>query len=219
MDRFNMSVSEYFEALVWEARNRELGEWPDVATYIQIRPYTGAVYVGFDLIELSEGQSLPLVVRKHPDFQRLMVLTSNVVCWCNDLFSLRKERAHGDMHNLALVLEHEEGITLQAAVERVAGLIERDVKGFMALVEALRSFGPETDDVVRCFVAGMRALMRGNLDWSAGSPCRQRSPSRAAEGQSSEGASRLERRLWCSSRSLHSMPKQPAQGGAAKRLV
>jgi len=169
MDRFNMSVSEYFAALLWEARNRELGEWPDVATYIQMRPYTGAVYIGFDLIELTEGQSLPLVVRKHPDFQRLMVLTSNVVCWCNDLFSLRKERAHGDMHNLALVLEHEEGITLPAAVERVAEFIEREVRGFMALVEALRSFGPETDDAVRRFVAGMRTLMRGNLDWSAGS--------------------------------------------------
>lgn len=169
MDRFNIRVAEYFEALVWEARNRELGEWPDVPTYIQMRPYTGAVYTALDLIELTEGQTLPLIVRKHPDFQRLMVLTSNVVCWCNDLFSLLKERAHGDMHNLALVLEHKEGIALPAAVERVAELIEREVRDFMALVEALRSFGPETDDVVRCFVAGMRALMRGNLDWSAGS--------------------------------------------------
>jgi hypothetical protein len=169
MDRFNMRVSEYFEALVWEARNRELGEWPDVATYIQMRPYTGAVYTALDLIELTEGQTLPLVVRKHPDVRRLMVMTSNAVCWCNDLFSLRKERAHGDMHNLALVIQHEEGITLQAAVDRVAALIERDVKGFIALEDALPSFGPENDDGVRRFVAGMRALMRGNRDWSAGS--------------------------------------------------
>ncbi|MGH8567216.1 MAG: terpene synthase family protein [Gammaproteobacteria bacterium] len=169
MDRFNMSVSEYFAALLWEARNREICQWPDALTYIRMRPYTGAVYIGFDLIELTERQSLPLVVRKHPDFQRLMEMASNVVCWCNDLFSLRKERAHGDMHNLAMVIQHQEGITLQAAVDRVAGLIERDVRGFMALVEALQSFGPETDDAIRCFVAGMRALMRGNLDWSAGS--------------------------------------------------
>jgi len=102
MDRYAVSIAEYFEAGVWEARNRELGVWPDSATYTRMRPFAGGMYILLDLIDLTESDTLPLVARKHPYFQRLMLITSNAVLWCNDLFSLPKERAHHDMHNLAL---------------------------------------------------------------------------------------------------------------------
>jgi 5-epi-alpha-selinene synthase len=164
--RFVMSVSEYFESLVWEARNREQGTWPDPSTYIRIRPYTGAMYTAFDLIDLTEGEALPLNVRKNPCYQRLLLIAGNVTCWCNDLVSLPKERAHHDMHNLALILQHQEGIGPQEAVDRVARLVEREVKRFIALQGRLPSFGPALDPMIGRFVAGMRALMRGNLDWS-----------------------------------------------------
>ncbi len=165
MDRFAVSIAEYFEASVWEARNREIKLWPDSATYIRMRPYTGAMYIVLDFIDLTEGETLPLVVRGHPCYQRLMLITSNVVLWCNDLFSLPKERAHQDMHNLALILQHQEDIPLQAAVDWVARLIEREVKRFIALEARLPSFGPTIDGLAQRFVAALRALMRGSLDW------------------------------------------------------
>lgn len=154
------------EASVWEARNRELETWPDSATYTQMRPFAGGMYVLLDLIDLTENDTLPLVVRKHPYFQRLMLITSNVVLWCNDLFSCTKELAHQDMHNFALILRHQEDIPLQAAVDRVAWLIEREVKRFIALEVRLPSFGPIIDGMVQRFVADLRSWMRGSLDWS-----------------------------------------------------
>ncbi|MGH8533957.1 MAG: terpene synthase family protein, partial [Gammaproteobacteria bacterium] len=166
MDRFAVSIAEYFEASVWEARNRELGVWPDAATYSRMRPFAGGMYIVLDFIDLTESDILPLVVRKHPYFQRLMLITSNVVLWCNDLFSCAKELAHQDMHNFALILQHQEDIPLQAAVDRVARLIEREVKRFIALESRLPSFGPTIDGVVQRFIAGLRHWMRGNLDWS-----------------------------------------------------
>ena len=166
MDRFAVSIAEYFEASVWEARNRELETWPDSATYTQMRPFAGGMYVLLDLIDLTESDTLPLVARKHPYFQRLMLITSNAVLWCNDLFSLPKERAHHDMHNFALVLHHQEDIPLQAAVDRVAQLIKREVKHFIALEGRLPSFGPTIDGVAQRFVAALRTLMRSHLDWS-----------------------------------------------------
>jgi 5-epi-alpha-selinene synthase len=166
IDHFATSVSEYFDAAVWEAHNREQGIWPDSETFGRIRPYTSAVYTFIDLIELSEGERLPLVARKHPDYQRLALMTNNVICWCNDLFSLAKERAHFDMHNLVLVLQHESGMSLQEAVEAVALLVEREVRHFVALEARLPSFGPTIDSLVQRFVAVLRAWMRGNLDWS-----------------------------------------------------
>ncbi len=166
IDRFTVSVAEYFEAAVWEAGNRERGEWPNSVTYIRMRPYTGALYTVLDLIELSEGATLPLVVRKHPVYQALMLITNNVVCWYNDLFSIPKERAHGDMHNLALILQHQEDISLQEAVDGVAALAKQEIERFIAIERDLPSFGVEADGLVRRFVAGLCAWMRGNLDWS-----------------------------------------------------
>lgn len=166
MDRFAFSVSEYFDAAVWEARNRELGIWPDLETFGRLRPYTSGVYTFVDLIDLSEGETLPLVVRKHPTYQRLTLIANNVICWCNDLFSLPKERAHFDMHNLALVFQHEAGMSLQAAVDKVASLVEREVKRFVALEARLPSYDPPVDCLVERFVGVLRAWMRGNLDWS-----------------------------------------------------
>lgn len=166
MDRFAVSVSEYFDAAVWEAHNREQGIWPDSDTFGLIRPYTSAVYTFIDLIDLSEGDRLPLVVRKHPSYQQLALKTNNVICGCNDLFSLSKERAHFDMHNLVLVLQHEAGMSLQAAVDEVASFVEREVKCFVALEARLPSFGSTVDSSVRRFVEVLRTWMRGNLDWS-----------------------------------------------------
>ena len=166
MARFVQSAVEYFESSEWEAENRERGVWPDAATYIRMRPYTGGLYTDIELIELTERIDLPIVVRNHPALERLALLTNNVVCWSNDIFSLQKERAHRDMHNLALILRHHEGITEQAAVDRVARLIKGQVQRFIALEARLPQFGPSIDGAVRRFVAVLRAWMRGNLDWS-----------------------------------------------------
>ncbi len=178
MTRFVQSVVEYFESSEWEAENRERGLWPDAATYIRMRPYTGGLYTDIELIELTEGIDLPIVVRNHPALERLALLTNNVVCWSNDIFSLQKERAHRDMHNLALILHHHEGITEQAAVDRVAELIKGQVQRFIALEARLPQFGPSIDVAVRRFVAVLRAWMRGNLDWS-----RETGRYRSAEAQ------------------------------------
>jgi len=70
------------------------------------------------------------------------------------------------LHNLALILQHEERISLQAAIDRVAWLIEREVKRFIALEARLPSFGPAVDSLVQRFVGIFRTYMRGNIDWS-----------------------------------------------------
>ncbi|MGH8469908.1 MAG: terpene synthase family protein [Gammaproteobacteria bacterium] len=164
--RFIHSVVEYFESSKWEAANRARGIWPDAPTYIRMRPYTGALYTDIELIDMTEGIALPLAVRKHPLVQRLMLITNNVVCWSNDIFSLPKERAHLDMHNLALILQHKEEIPLQTAVDRVAVLTDKEVRRFIELEALLPSFGAPLDADVRRFIGVLRAWMRGNLDWS-----------------------------------------------------
>ncbi|CAA9892632.1 (-)-gamma-cadinene synthase ((2Z,6E)-farnesyl diphosphate cyclizing) [Candidatus Methylobacter favarea] len=166
LTRFVQSVAEYFESTLWEARNRDQGIWPESKTYIQMRPYTGGLYTDIDLIELTEAVALPLSVRKHISIQHLTNLTNNVVCWSNDVISLQKEFNHRDMHNLVLILHHRQQISLQAAINRVVKLIERQVRRFIILESSLPSFGAENDEAVKKLIAVLRAWMRGNLDWS-----------------------------------------------------
>ncbi|MGZ8240947.1 MAG: terpene synthase family protein [Methylobacter sp.] len=166
LTRFIQSAAEYFESTLWEAKNRAQGVWPESKTYIQMRPYTGGLYTDIDLIELTEGIALPLSVRKHTSIQQLTEITNNVVCWSNDIISLQKEFNHHDMHNLVLILHHRQQISLQAAINRVVKLIERQVRRFIVLENALPSFGAEIDKDVKKLIAVMRAWMRGNLDWS-----------------------------------------------------
>jgi hypothetical protein len=166
LTRFIQSAAEYFESTLWEAKNRAQGSWPEPLIYMQMRPYTGGLYTDIDLIELSECITLPLMVRKHPRIMRLIIITNNVVCWSNDIISLQKEFDHHDMHNLILIFHRRHQMTLQAAIERVAKLIERQVKRFMVLENELPEFGDEIDSDIRKFIAVMRAWMRGNLDWS-----------------------------------------------------
>jgi Terpene synthase family 2, C-terminal metal binding len=166
MRLFVNRVRGYFAAVVWETANRASGASPDLATYVRWREFSGAVYPMLSLIELCEGMTLLPVVREHTTVRRLEQMTSNIICWSNDLFSLEKELRLGDPHNLVLVLRDEHGLTLQAAVERASAMHDAEARAFLALESSLPSFGPAAAAALRRYVAGLGYWMRGNFDWS-----------------------------------------------------
>jgi 5-epi-alpha-selinene synthase len=166
LGRFSSSVGQYFTANVWEATNRRLGMIPDAAIYRAMRPFTSAVYPCLLLIELAECLCLPAEAYDHPDVLRLAEMTNNVISWANDIVSLEKELQQGDVHNLALIIAHEQNLSLQAAVDRVGALHDAEVRAFVDLAAQLPAFGPVVDAELHRYVAGMRFWMRANLDWS-----------------------------------------------------
>jgi Terpene synthase family 2, C-terminal metal binding len=168
LHRFSSSVESYFTANVWEATNRRQGTIPDAAAYCAMRPFTSAVYPCLMLIELTEHLRLPPEVYDHPDVRRLAQMTNNVISWANDIVSLDKERRQGDVHNLVLILSHEQRLPLQAAVDRVGTLHDAEVCAFIALAAQLPAFEPAVDADLHRYVTGMRFWMRANLDWSLG---------------------------------------------------
>jgi 5-epi-alpha-selinene synthase len=166
LERFSCSVGQYFAANVWEATNRRQGTIPDAASYCAMRLFTSAVYPCLMLIELTEDLHLPPEVYDHPNVQRLAQMTNNVISWANDIVSLEKELRQGDVHNLALILSHEQKLSLQAAVDRVGALHDAEVQTFITISQQLPSFSPAVDIEVQRYVVGMRFWMRANLDWS-----------------------------------------------------
>lgn len=164
--RFTKSVSEYFEATFWEAQNRFYQRWPNTDTYILMRPFSGGLYTDIELIEIAEEIDIPCIARAHPCLMELANLTNNVVCWSNDIISLQKEKAHGDMHNMVLVMQHELRISLQESVDLVKKLIDAQIQQFQMVEKQLPTFIEFPDHNLEKYVAVLRSWMRGNLDWA-----------------------------------------------------
>jgi 5-epi-alpha-selinene synthase len=166
MKRFVRGVEGYFDATTWEATNRARGVVPDPDAYLRLRPLTAGLTIDDELIELAGEARLFGGARECPAVRRLTAASRRAVCWANDLASLEKELARGDVHNLVVVLASAEDLDLQEAVERVARMHDAEVREFIRLSSHLPSFGAAVDEQLGRYVAVLRARIRGNLDWS-----------------------------------------------------
>jgi hypothetical protein len=99
-------------------------------------------------------------------------ITADVVIFVNDIVSLDKELAVGDVNNSVMVLRHDLGCGLEEAVSRIAATSDSRVARFRHLAAglpmALDASGvpPVVREQVTRYVSGMRNLMRGTLEWS-----------------------------------------------------
>ena len=164
--RFATSLEEYFEACVREAEDRREGGVPTVRDFIPLRRCAGGMWIYLDFVEFVNEQTLPIAVRQNRDVQRLRRITTNVACWTNDIYSLAKELRSGQVHNLVISLWRERGGSLEQAMETAAAYCDAEVHRFQGIARKLPSFGNAADAIVDRYLDGMKALMRGNLDWS-----------------------------------------------------
>lgn len=154
-------------AATWEAVNRVNGVVPDEQTYIAKRRHTGAIYVCMDLIDIVEQIDIPEPIYHSPRFTAALHAACNVVCWTNDVYSLEKERSLGEVHNLVHIVQRHRNLTEEKALSHVRTAISAEAELFLTgEEELLRTYSKHTGVLARC-LAGMRAWMRGNLDWSS----------------------------------------------------
>jgi hypothetical protein len=166
MARFTTCVRETLAASLWEARNRRISVVPASDDYCYWRLFTSGVFCYFALIEVAEQMTLPTFVLDHPVIQQLARSANYVICWSNDLFSFTKEVAHGDVHNLVYIMQHEHHLALDDAIGYVTQRHDDEVRTFQQLRAALPRFGGFADDLVQRYVHGLEAWMRANMDWS-----------------------------------------------------
>lgn len=163
-ERFIRAFEGYALGCLWEAANRASNRVPSLAEYVEYRRHTSAVYAFFLLIELAEQVMLPVDVREH--LHALEVRANDGVCWVNDMSSLEKERRAGDVHNLVIVLQHEHGLSIQAAMEQAGRLFNTRMREYVELEQRLPSFGAAIDVPLQRYLRGLRCWVRGNMDWS-----------------------------------------------------
>lgn len=169
MQHFCESMEAYFKACAWEAHNKSRNEVPDVESYIRMREATGAVQPSFELAGVLGLVNLPARLMEDPIIKRLSSLANHEITLFNDIISLEKEMAVGDMHNLVFILQKHDHCTLEEAMRQAGKRHDEKVLEFLELESTLESkreeWGSSYTEVLR-YVDVLRCWMRANMDWS-----------------------------------------------------
>lgn len=170
--RFRTHWRAYLRAYRWEARNRTGTSLPPLQDFLRGRRDSIGVQPCLDFHERCGGYALPRELHAGFPLAGMRRITADVVIFINDIVSVEKELAVGDVNNSVLVLRRELGCGLEEAVRRIAGRSNSRVERFLHLTArlpaALDASGvpPLVREQVLDYVTGMRNVMRGTLEWS-----------------------------------------------------
>jgi hypothetical protein len=163
--RFARHHADYFAACRWDAENRAHKRVPDVRAYIENRRNSVANPISFDMFDLSQHIEFPVGIRESPPFQAILQAANDIVAWTNDVYSLRKELAHGDINNLVLAVQNAQHCSLQEAINQVCVMIETKTRHFQEMVQHFPSYSAELDPEIRRYLFDLGKWIRGPLDW------------------------------------------------------
>ncbi|MFY0531315.1 terpene synthase family protein [Nannocystis pusilla] len=164
--RFSACVERLFKAFVDEAKYRAAGVVPAFASHNKIRQITVGLHTGFLLGELTEHIFLPPDVLEHESVRALERTASTIVGFANDIYTVEKERAKGEVNNTVLVLMHEDGLSFDAALARTVQLHNIEMREFERLVADLPSFDEDIDEQLRRYVQVLIHFIAGHDDWA-----------------------------------------------------
>ncbi|MEV6132795.1 isoafricanol synthase [Streptomyces violaceusniger] len=178
-DRFRHHWLEYLHSYHREALERTGalpgagGDAPrSVEAVLALRRHSIGVQPCLDLNEPFGGYTLPPALHGGFPMARMREATDDVVVFTNDIASLDKELAVGDVHNSVIVQWERAGGELEDAVRHIADLANARYRWFEETAARLPALlteagaDPGTHRAVGRYVDGMRHVMTGNLGWS-----------------------------------------------------
>ena len=183
--RFAQHHADFFAACRWDAENRVHKRIPDEDAYIKNRRDSVANPMSFDLFDLSWRVQFPAEIYESRPFQAILQAANNIVAWHNDVYSLKKELAHGDVSNLVLTVQHAEHCSLQEAMNRVCAMIETETRHFQEMVQNLPTYPAEIDPDIRQYLFDLGKWIRGPLDWYQQDTLRYREVEYTEQGKTS----------------------------------
>jgi hypothetical protein len=170
--RFREHWRAYLAAHEGEARHRNADRLPTLDEFLDVRRESIGVRPCLDFAERCGGYALPDDLYGSPLLREMREITGDVVIFVNDIISLVKELAAGDVNNSVVVHRAHKGCTIEESVEHISALANTRTARFARLAAALpgtldrRGVSRETSERVGHYIDGMRHLMAGNLAWS-----------------------------------------------------
>lgn len=162
---FVCNFEDYFHGCLEEANNRVQLILPALDAYIAIRSSSAAATLCLTLIEFCDQVMIPYSLRNHEIINKINRMTTNILAWTNDIFSVEREMSSGEVHNLVLILKVQNNSTLKEAITSAAELHDKEVKSLANLEASIPYFGKEVDAEIAKYLSGLHSWIRGNLDW------------------------------------------------------
>ncbi|MFE2276681.1 terpene cyclase [Streptomyces sp. NPDC059454] len=161
----------YFAAQAHEAAGRLRGIPADMDTCLQVRRGIAGTALTISCGELAAHLDVPAAAFHSPQLRLMREIAVDVPLMCNDVYSLEKEEARGDMDNLVLVLEHTHQYTRPQAVEAARREVTTRIARFQHLADKVPAlcaqFGlePHQQATVERYAGVMTAWMSGYHAW------------------------------------------------------
>lgn len=163
---FVKAMVDHLEATVWESNNRKNSYVPDLKSYVRIRPVTGGLNIITELDNIVEPTA-NFTVRNHSKVVRITDLSHRIPCWMNDILSLEKEVANGEVNNLVLSVQKDGNLDLERALKRSEEIHNEDMKEFVSLSSDLPTFWNEGWNVdLDRYVKVLQSRVQGVFDWT-----------------------------------------------------
>lgn len=166
IERFGEQLERLFRAFVDEAKYRVLAAVPELVKYKKMREVSVGLYFGFRLGELTDGINLPTSVREHAMVRNLESKASYIVGLANDIYTVEKEMAKGEVNNMVLVLMHEENLGFEDALRRAVELHDAETREFAEIAASLPNFTLEIDLQLHRYVEVLTSLVCGHNSWA-----------------------------------------------------
>jgi hypothetical protein len=184
---------------------------PDLSAYVALRRDSGAVETCLDLIECRSDARLSSRDAGSAQLEAIRTAANDIICWTNDIASLRKEASHGELNNIVAVIRGATGMGWPAAVEIACRMVDARTREFDELCQTWLDGATTTERPA--FVDGVRSWIAGSYSWHA------RSARYASGSVDSSGADRG--RPEGSPRSAHNCPRRtrPPSRDALVRLA
>ncbi|MFD7920931.1 hypothetical protein ACFV3R_17115 [Streptomyces sp. NPDC059740] len=177
----------WYFAVAVEMSRLQSGAVPTVNDYLTTRLYSTGAKPVTAVLDFLHGRELSEHQYNDPAVRALTELTFFIGALDNDLQAPGREGRH-EQHGVDIlsVLLHEDGGSTADAVHKTVALRDRATLRFLQLRrKVLLRAGP----ALRQYLTSLGHMIRGNLDWGAGTPrCAPVDATAAAEGT---GAGRL----------------------------
>lgn len=161
----------YFAAHPHEAVNRGRGTPGDMEHYLHVRRGIAGTTLPLSLGERAARITVPAAAFHSPHLRIMRELAIDVTLMANDVYSLEKEEARGDMDNLVLVLQDTLALTRDKAVAAAHDEVDRrcvqfrDLTGQVAAMTEELGLTAAQRAAVDTYVDVMSAWMSGYHAW------------------------------------------------------
>ncbi|WP_147403854.1 terpene synthase family protein [Nocardia panacis] len=159
-------------ANVHEATDRKLGRIPPLDHFLSLRRGTVCLENYLDLCERLGGFHLIPNVFHIPQLKQLRRLAALIPALTNDVVTLPKEENAGEVNNLVLVLQQQNGCDRDEAIDAALGFIAKKVAKFVALAADIPNLAEryhlpaQEQHRINRYVDAQRLWMGGFEEWS-----------------------------------------------------